>query len=63
MDPMSSLSGYEARITQELVKASSQSKVQQIDVELQIKSLTLTGSPKAHLTEISGLLGITGNQL
>ena len=35
----------------------------QIDVELQIKSLTLTGSLKAHLTEILVLLGITGNQL
>ena len=63
MAPMSSLSGSGAWITQELVKASSQSYVQQIDVELQIKRLTLTSSPKADLTETSVLLGITGNQL
>ena len=35
----------------------------QIDIELQTRSLTLAGSPMAHLTEISVLFGITGNQL
>ena len=38
-------------------------KTKQIDVELQTKGLALAGSPMAHLTEISVLFGITGNQL
>ena len=44
---------YLKEIVGDLLNASSQSQVQHIDIELQTRSVTLTGNPRAHLTEIS----------